>query len=123
MALAAIPFRLTAVGPDAFVPNHLSQAPCQLDVTVFARFCWVFTLFKAPVPGGRVCRTGRSCPSVWVPLPQAAGKKPSEIAAPNPARRLRWVLADQYRIAIRASVSDFPDHSRPHAGGAEAGQQ
>src|ERR1041385_4056262 len=35
MALAAIPFRLTGRGPNTFVPQNLSQAPCHLRAAFF----------------------------------------------------------------------------------------
>src|ERR1051325_11539576 len=62
MALAAIPFRLTGRGPNTFVPQNLSQAPCHLRAAFFPGIGGVFAAGDASAkaaefaaPAGPAC--------------------------------------------------------------------
>ena len=82
----------------------------------FPAFAGLFTLFGALVPGGRVCRTGRSCPvflccaAAGMPAKNSTKSRPKHLARP-----LRWVLPDHYRIFF-ACVRQRPSRLAPPAG-------
>ena len=83
---------------------------------IWARFfrpsARLFTLFRRAVQGGRVCRSGSSCPAVCVRHHQGPREKFSKKAANRRigklAHPLRWVCRIIIGLVPRACVSDLP---------------
>jgi hypothetical protein len=109
MALAAIPFRLTGWGPNTFVPQRLSQAPCHLGEVFFPGFGGFFAETDMGAKAAEFAApAGPACSFV---LWERLGWPENPIKSGPQALGPRFASGDPNSFhpgPLRASISDIP---------------